>query len=528
MTSRSHYAISSLVLILSRMLVTAGGFAVVVLLATKFGASALSDAYFAARLIPITLIGPLGIAFNLAFVPEYIRIRKAGGERQAAQLAGRFLAWTSLGSGGLSLLYVIFADYIVNATAPGFSAQTHDWAVSMTRIMAPAILLTSVHAVLDSVMNARRRYIASAVSALSVPVGALVGVLVLADGMGADGLAIGAVSGFIVQVAVLFPLVRHHLARRPPASRGTEPPKSQIGRYLGLTILGLTGWQINTVIDRMFGSMLVEGAVTALSLGTVLIGLVPIMVAAPVYKVMYPELVQRVQERRHSSVRDLLRLNFVIVVFTTLPITVALMLFAPLITDLAFSYGHFDAAASAMMIEVIFYGALSLPAGISGVFLAYYFLATKQTRIIIFLLFVSVTVNALLDWLLMHLMGIGGIALGTSLVSILRTAALLVIAGRVLGGSVTEGTLRPALKTLLLSAAAAAVMYGGLRLFQSPLQEGGAAIRFGLAAAIAATGALIYFSLSLGIRHEALLWLNNIRNRRAPGGQPVESPKKMR
>ena len=68
------------------MLVSAGGFAVVVLLAAKFGASALSDAYFAARLIPITLVGPLSIAFNLAFVPEYIRIRKTGDERKAAQL----------------------------------------------------------------------------------------------------------------------------------------------------------------------------------------------------------------------------------------------------------------------------------------------------------------------------------------------------------------------------------------------------------------------------------------------------------
>ena len=520
MSSRSHYAVSSLALILSRTLTAAGGFAVAVLLAAKYGASAVSDAYFAARLIPIILVSPVSIAFNLAFVPAYTRVLKEGSETEAAQLAGHFLSWTLLASGGLSFLYFAFAEQIVSAIAPGFSAQAHDWAVSMTRIMAPAIVLASAYASLDSVLNARRRYIASAFSALAVPAGALLGVLVLAERMGPDGLAIGAIAGFIVQAAVLFPLVRRYLARRRGVHRRTKPPEYQIAPYLGISILAITGWQINMLVDRMFGSLLVEGAVTALSLGTALIGLVPFLLAAPLYKVMYPELVERVQDRRDSSVRELLRLNVIVVVFATVPVTVTLMMFAPIITDLAFNRGQFDAAASAMTSEVIFYSAIGITPGISGLFFTYYFLASRQSRIIAGLFFATIVLNALLDWILMKLMGLGGIALATSLVTMLRTAVLIVIAGRILGGAVTEGTRGPTLKALLASTVAAAVMAGGLWIFQSSLQ-GDAWTRFATAAAIVSAGAIVYVSVSLGVRHDALQWLRAMRTRRTPGSKPL-------
>lgn len=517
-SSRAHYVISSAVLVLSRTLITVGGFAVVVILAAKFGITALADAYFIARLVPITLLSSLSIAFNLAFVPVYMRTRTDARADEAAGLANSFLNGTLIVSALLTVLYAIFAGPIVTLMAPGFSPETHASAVWMTRIMAPAILLTSLHAVFDSVLNAQRRFIASALSSLFVPVGALLGVSLLADQWGMTGLAAGVVAGFIAQAAVLVPMVRRHFSGHRWSLPRLTPATSRVARFLGLTIFVMAGWQINTVIDRMFGSLLGEGAVSALSLGTAVIGLIPIIVAAPVYKVLYPELVQQVQERRHSDIRKLLRDNFVVVTFITLPVVAILMMFAPLVTQLAFGYGHFD-DTTARTSQVIFYSALGLPPGVSGILLIYYFLVTRNVGIIVATFVASITANVLLNWVLMNLMGIGGIALATTLMTLFRTGAMSLVAGRSVGGSVMAGLMIPVLKSTGATIIAVGVMYGLASVLSASLQRGTHLALFSSVAVIAGAGLAVYLLASLVLRNEALLWLLGTARQRKQVGR---------
>jgi putative peptidoglycan lipid II flippase len=516
-SNRTHYFISSAVLVLSRTLVTVGGFMVVMILAAKFGITALADAYFIARLVPITLLSSLGIAFNLAFVPVYMRTLTDTGADEATGLANSFLNGALIVSALLTILYAIFAGPIVSLMAPGFSPETHASAVWMTRIMAPAILLSSLHAVFDSVLNAQQRFITSALSSLFIPAGALLGVSLLADQWGITGLAAGAVAGFIAQAAVLAPIVRRYFTGHRWSLPRLTPATSRLARFLGLTIFVIAGWQIIIVIDRMFGSMLGEGAVTALSLGTAVIGLVPIIVAAPVYKVLYPGLVQHVQERRLSDIRKLLRDNFVVVTFITLPVMAILMMFAPLVTQLAFGYGHFD-DTTVRTSQVIFYGALGLPGSVSGILLFYYFLVTRNVGMIVTTFVASITANALLNWVLMNLMGIGGIALATTLMTLFRTGVMSLVASRSLGGSVTVGLMIPVLKSTGAMIVAAGAMHGLASVLSLSLQQGTHLALFSSGAVIAGAGLAVYLLTSLVLRNEALLWLQRtVRQRKQVG-----------
>lgn len=503
--SRAHYLVSSVALVLSRTLVTVGGFVVVVILAAKFGVSAQADAYFTARLIPIILLSSLGIAFNLAFIPVYMNAGMNTGAESAARLANNFLNGTLIVSTLLTVLYFIFADSIVTLLTPGFSAEPHASAVWMTRIMAPAIIFINLHAVFDSVLNAQRRFLASALSSLFVPAGAILGVTLLEDQWGMTGLAVGAVAGFVGQAAVLVPMAHGYFTgyRCSLPRLGTE---STIAGFLVLSILGIVGWQINTIVDRMFGSMLGEGAVSALSLGATVIGLIPVVIAAPVYKVLYPELVRYVHEERYSGIRKLLRDNFIVVSFITLPVAATLMMFAPMLTQLAFGYGNFD-DGSAKISRVIFFAALGLPASISGLLLIYYFLVTRRVGMIVTALIVSTSANAMLNWILMKYMGIGGIALATALVALFRTGAMAFIAGRRLGGSVLYGFMVPFLKSVVATLVSVAVMYGLATVFASAMQEGSMPALFVSTAGIVGAGMVVYLLLGMGIRNEALIWL---------------------
>jgi putative peptidoglycan lipid II flippase len=505
-TDRAHYLISATALILARTAVMLGGFGAVVLLAAKFGATAETDAYFVARMIPVTLLSPLGIVFNLAFVPVYIGTRASQGRAEAAQLASAFLNITLLSSVVLTIVYIVFADGFVELLAPGFSPETRVPAVWMTRIMAVAMVFNSLHAVFDSVLNAERRFVASAASSLAVPAGTLFGVLVLADYWGITGLAIGVVLGFAVQGAALGPLMRQYFVGHRWSLGGGSPLVRETMAGLGLAGILILTWQINTAVGRMFASLLGEGALSALSFGTAFIGVFPILVAQPVYKVLYPELVRLVREGRSSDLRTLFSENYVMVAFMTFPLAAALVVFSGHVTGLVFAHGRFGGAAVAQTAEVITYRALAIPGSVADVLLIYYLQVGRRTALIAYIAAATVAANALFSWILMRLMGLGGIALAYSVVTLVRTIMMAGIASRLLGLPVYSHLASPLVKLAAAAAGATAAVYGVARMMADMDGRGTPMALLMTATASTVVGVGVYLLGNVVLKNERI-WL---------------------
>ncbi|MEE8450751.1 MAG: lipid II flippase MurJ, partial [Thermoguttaceae bacterium] len=272
---------------------------------------------------------------------------------------------------------------------------------------------------------------------------------------------------------------------------------------LGLTILILAASQVTVAVDRLFATLLGEGEVSSLSLGFVLIGLVPFLVAAPVYKVMYPELIRLVAANRHEALRKCLSGNLLLVAFLTFPVAAGLAIFSGTITELVFLYGRFSETAASQTAEVIFYLALGLPAGVGVILVFYYFLLTRQAMLLLKVLAVAILANTLLDWVLMSLMGIGGIALTSSLIALIRTWALTLLAARMLGGPIFAGLGVPVGKLLAATLLAGLTMYGTARLFDRVVIAGTAA-QIGILATAVALGATVYLAANHMLRNEQL------------------------
>jgi putative peptidoglycan lipid II flippase len=376
----------------------------------------------------------------------------------------------------------------------------------MTRIMALAVVLTSLHAAFDSVLNAERRFVASALSSLAVPAGALFGVLVLADFWGITGLAVGVVLGFVIQGAILAPMMRQYFVGHRWSLGRDCPNVREAMKGLRLTILAILTSQINTAVGRMFASLLGEGAVSAMSLGVALIALVPGLVAVSVYKVLYPELVRLFNEGLYSGLRGLFSKNFVVVAFMTFPVTLALVIFSGPITELLFKYGRFSNTAVSQTAEVIAYLALALPGGMAGILLMYYLLVARRTGLVVKISVATIAANALLAWILLRLMGIGGIALAYSLVTLVRTIILAKITSRLLGGPIFSNLALTMTKLATAAAAATAAMYGVAQLFPEANGSGTPMKLLGAGAAIATAGAAVYLLGNFVLRNERL-WL---------------------
>jgi putative peptidoglycan lipid II flippase len=279
--------------------------------------------------------------------------------------------------------------------------------------------------VFDSILNAERRFIYSAISSLWVPATQIFGVLYLADICGITGIALAVLIGFLLQLVMVLPIMPRYFKGYSLLVDFSNPALWEAVKLLGFAVAIVIIGHISTAVDRLFGSLLGEGAVSSLSLGFVLIGIIPILVVFPIFKVLYPELTRFVQEKRRDCLNRLLSWNFLFIIFITLPITVGIYMFSLPITKIVFWGDRItdqDILNTAKVIEMF---SLSLPTS-AMILPIFYFFALKRVKFLVNMLFLTILIHAALDYLLMSLIGLEGIALSSSLVAYMRLVILVV------------------------------------------------------------------------------------------------------
>src|SRR3954467_555540 len=106
-------------------------------IAAFFGASAQSDVYFVAAVIPTLLFAAISMAITTGLVPIYIEERnkdKAEASRMMSALSTFLLVLSVI----FIALCMLFAPWLTKLFAPGFTGAQLDLAVDLTLIMLPS------------------------------------------------------------------------------------------------------------------------------------------------------------------------------------------------------------------------------------------------------------------------------------------------------------------------------------------------------------------------------------------------------
>ena len=159
------------------------GFARDMAIAAMLGAGALSDAFFAVLQATNFFRRLLAEgAFNAAFVPVWLRIKRAEGEESAYRFFQQVFAAMLLAVGVLAVAGIVFAPAVVDVLAPGFVGERHALATDYVRIAAPYVALAGMVAIITALLNAERRIAAAAAGVVTLNAVLLV--------------ALGAIAGF--------------------------------------------------------------------------------------------------------------------------------------------------------------------------------------------------------------------------------------------------------------------------------------------------------------------------------------------
>ncbi len=227
-----------------------------------FGAGDTFDAFLAAFRIPDLIFNLVVIgALSAAFIPMFTAKLVSGksGEKEAYRFALSLFNLVCLGVGVLSLLFAIFAPWIMPLIAPGFTGEKLVLTIHLSRIMALQPILLAASFVFSGVLNSHKRFIAYALAPILYNLGIIAGALYLVPYMGVSGIGWGVVIGAVLHAGIQLPSAIKVGFRWQAVFVSSKEDLRQLWRMMLPRVFGLAAQQANLLIVTIIGSTLLAG-----------------------------------------------------------------------------------------------------------------------------------------------------------------------------------------------------------------------------------------------------------------------------
>ena len=312
-----------------------------------FGAGPAADAFFVAFRLPNLLRRLVGEgAMTAAFVPVFGGYLAEGRAREAERALRATVAVFGLALIGLTAVGVALAPAWMALLAPGFAAEpaTRALADRLARWLFPYLLLIALVAVYGGYLNARRHFLAPAMSPVLLNLGIIVAAVALTPTLGIASLVVGVLLGGALQLALQIVALRHTGTAVTPVWEPTHPALGTIWRLLAPATLGTAMYQINILLSTSVASLLPAGCVSALWYAGRLLEFPIGLVAVALGTAALPSFAEQAARQAHAEMRRSLSFAIALTNYVAVPASVALAMLARPITAVLFQRGAFTAA----------------------------------------------------------------------------------------------------------------------------------------------------------------------------------------
>ena len=410
--------------LLSRIL----GFIRDAVIAWFFGAGFSSDAFIAAFRIP-NLLRRLFAEGSLssAFIPVFTQYIVRRGQSEAFHLARSAFRLLSVILILVTIGGIFLSPWIVKLVAPGFVADKFSLTVTLTRLMLPYIFFVGLVALCMGILNVLGHFAAPALAPVLLNISIIGSVLIISPSLSvpAVGLAAGVLIGGVLQLAIQLPALWRIGFRFWKKTKLLHPGLRQVGTLIPPVIIGGAVYQINIVIGTILGSLLAEGSVTYLYFADRLVQFPLGVFAIAAATAVLPSLSRQAASEDFEALKNTFDHALKFVFFISIPAMVGLIVLREPIVALLFERGEFDAQATRLTAEALLYYSLGLWAFSAVRIVAAAFFAMQDTRTPVKMAGLSILANVVLGVVLMKPLDHGGLALATSLSSILNLGLLV-------------------------------------------------------------------------------------------------------
>ena len=479
--------------------------------AAFFGAGLAVDAFQVAFRIPNLLRDLFAEgAMSAAFVPTLTRVQETEGREAAMRLANLVMNFLVVTVSAICILGIVFADHIVPLMAPGFGQVPGklELTTQMTRIMTPFLLLVALAAAVMGVLNTRRVFFIPAIAPTMLNLALIASGFLIAPicpRFGLEpivGMAFGVLLGGLGQLFIQVPALWGQGFRWRPEISFRDPGVLRIVTLMAPAAVGLAATQVNIFVNTFLASLLPQGSVSWLNYAYRLMQLPIGLFGVAIATVTLAEVSRHAARKEMPELKRTISFSLRFGLFLTLPATMILMALAHPIVALLYQHGRFGPDDSWQTAQALWGYAVGLSAFSAVRVLVPVYYSLGMTRIPVTISFVTIAINVVLNIMLMEPLQHRGLALATSISSVLNFVLLFEVLRRKIGPMGGRALSRSAGKIFLASLLAALAAFAAAWEVESWLGLTSVIARMAVVGSGLAAAAAVYLAAVFALRIE--------------------------
>ena len=334
---------SAVILFVLSLLNKGLGFIKSMIIASVFGATMQTDAYYVAEGLMQNALIPISEAMAVSFLPVYIGIKERSREESKA-FTSRTMVDIFLLALILSGILYVAAPFLLKTMLPSYTAGERALSVSYFRILIWGMCFYMSNQLLQSLLNAEKQYGYSSFTAMLNNLILTVAVIFCGKRFGMHVLAVSVPFSYIAQY--LFLQVKSRRYGRLTCRYGFKDDR--ILKLLAQALpvfFGNAICELNGLVDRSLLSGMEEGAVTAVAYASVLYQFASNLISIPMTTIIYTELAESFAAGRMEEGAKKLEKGIHISLFFCIPISLFVMISSGLIVEITYGRGAFDVQA---------------------------------------------------------------------------------------------------------------------------------------------------------------------------------------
>jgi putative peptidoglycan lipid II flippase len=384
-----------------------------ILTAQQFGVSADMDVFNITQAFPGTLVLLFSGALVSAFVPLYLEWSSQSSAQDADSHTVWLIYFAALFFLVLTLVCFFLTPLIIQFICYGFGAKEKQLGIVLERLLIILLFIDGAGIFLRGMLHAKKMFFHLYVAPIFVNI-TIIFFLIFDVGLGIYLL----VWGFLIGTFLKTIYMGIALRREGFHFRTTLPFDPQKMRSLWLLAIPMLGSQLiansNVMVDQIMATLLPAGSVSTLRYAFRINDLPIQVVITALSRAIFPFISEEAAARNRENLIKIYKYSLIFLGFLTIPITCFIILFSEDIVIALFKRGAFDLEASRQTAQTLTCYSLGL------FFYAYtfvnggFFAALRNTKTLLYMGIVTIFLNGFFNFVFMHLMGVKGIALSTS------------------------------------------------------------------------------------------------------------------
>lgn len=396
-------------------------------IANYFGIGKELDIFLLSLLVSGLIAGACKEGLNNTIIPVLAKyIDQAENAQVKKNIIGNIFLACAIVLIIICVIGIMLSPYLAQIFSNSLSPESIKLLIILTEISFVSVIFSGLNGLLTGTLNYFGSFAIPAASGIFLNLSTIFILVLMHKNWGIYSLAFGALLGSIGPV-VWMSLAATGKIKIPLKVNFKHPAVKTLGILMLPLIIGNAVDQINFLVARIFAAGLPEGSISALNYATKIVGLPITIFASAISTVIFPAMAKHAANNNKSGLYEMFSSGLRIAIALCLPTTMCLFILREPLVRILFERGAFTAAdtsITALAFSFYLLGLFAYVAKVIAVRTLYSFQAMRTTVVVGA---INVIINIIFILLLVKSMGIAGLALATSLATIIELCILLYV-----------------------------------------------------------------------------------------------------